>query len=73
MSASVSFADVKAMMDVCANGWTFRTSTHSRVIHYNSLVYRAFPKHDPVELGHVRKMARYFGILACAKQQIQGL
>jgi hypothetical protein len=73
MSASVSFADIKAMMDVCANGWTFRVSTHSRVIHYNSMVYRAFPKHDPVQIGFVRKVARYFGILECAKKQIPGL
>ena len=61
------------MMDVCAQGWTYRFSTHSRVVKYNGKVYRNLPKHDTFQLGHLRQMARHFGILDCAKKQIQGV
>ena len=67
MSATERFADIRKMMDTCARGWTFHVSKHSRVIKYNSMVYRKFPKHDDVELGHIRHMARHFGILECAR------
>ncbi len=73
MSASVAFAAVAKMMDVCAKGWTFRVSTHSRVVHYNGMVYRSLPKHDEFQVGFARKMARHFGILDCAKKELQGL
>jgi hypothetical protein len=62
MSASVSFADVKRMLDKCAAGHSIRLATHSRVVTYNNKVYRTLPKFDKIELGHVRKMVRYLGI-----------
>jgi hypothetical protein len=68
MSASVSYADVERMLRACAPGFTVRRTTHSRSIRYGNLVYPSFPKHDEIELGYVRKMARHFGILECAKK-----
>ena len=62
MSATVSFDDVLRMLKECAPGFTWRLATHSRVICYNGRVFRAFPKHSHIELGHIRKMVRYLGI-----------
>jgi hypothetical protein len=62
MSASVSFADVKRMLDECAPGHTIRLATHSRVVTSNDKVYRTLPKFDKIEVGHIRKMVRHLGI-----------
>ena len=62
------------MLEECAPGSSVRLATHSRVIQYNNLVYRKFPKHDPVEIGHIRKLVRYLGIPRdCVKKHISGL
>jgi hypothetical protein len=68
MSASVNFSDVERMLRDCAPGADIRRTTHGYRIVYKGKLYRSFPKHDPVEIGHVRKMARHFGILECAKK-----
>ncbi|MBV8207575.1 MAG: hypothetical protein JO041_12340 [Acidobacteria bacterium] len=73
MSASVSFGEIQAMLDRCAPGWQWRLATHSRVISYNGKVYRSFPKFPTIELGHIRKMARYLGIMDCAKRELAGI
>lgn len=64
----VSFADVKAMLDACAPGHRVSLKTHNRQILWNKRTYPTFPKYDEVEIGHVKKMARYLGILECAKR-----
>lgn len=74
MSASSAFGNVEKMLQNCAPGCTWRFSTHNRVITFNGHVYRTFPKHDNVELGHIRKMVRFLGIdQDCATQHIPGL
>ena len=62
MSASASFSDINRMLDECAPGHSLRLANHSRVVKWNDKVYRSLPKHDNIELGHVRKMVRYLGI-----------
>jgi hypothetical protein len=62
MSASATYADVERMLKECAKGHTVRLATHSRVVSYNGKVYRALPKFDKIELGHIRKMVRYLEI-----------
>ena len=62
MSATASFRDVRRMLEDCARGFTLRMATHSRVVTYNGRVYRSLPKHDDIELGHIRKMIRYLQI-----------
>jgi hypothetical protein len=74
MSASVPFSVVDNMIKECAPGCTWRLSTHNRVFTFDALTYRTFPKHDNVELGHVRKMVRHLKIdKACATGHIPGL
>ena len=73
MSASTSLSQVLKMLDECAPGYTIRLATHSRVIQFGSKVYRRFPKHDPVENGHIRKMVRFFEITACASKHLPGV
>jgi hypothetical protein len=70
MSASTSLSQVVKMLDECAPGYTIRLANHSRVIHFNKMLYRTFPKHDPVENGHVRKLARFFNIQDCASKHL---
>jgi hypothetical protein len=73
MSASTPLSDVLKILDKCAPGYTIRLANHSRVIQFGGKVYRAFPKHDPVENGHVRKLIRFLGIGECASQHLPGV
>jgi hypothetical protein len=61
------------MLDECAPGYNIRLANHSRVIHFGGKVYRTFPKFDPVENGHVRKLVRFFGISTCASKRLPGV
>jgi len=73
MSASTAFSQVEKMLRSCAPGHEIRRSTHGRVIRFAGQVYRNFPKHDPVENGHVRKLVRFFCIEACASKFLPGV
>ena len=74
MSASTALSQVEKMLKECAPGYTIRLATHSRVIHYGGKVFPAFPKHDPVENGHIRKLIRYLNIKpACAAKHLPGI
>jgi hypothetical protein len=73
MSASTSLSEVVKMLDECAPGYTIRLANHSRVIHFGGKVYRTFPKFDPIENGHVRKLVRFFGISACASKRLSSV
>jgi hypothetical protein len=64
----VSFSEVERMLEKCAPAHTIELKTHFRIIRWNQRTYPTFPKHDEVEAGHARKMARVLGILACAKE-----
>ena len=58
MSTTVPFKNVKKMMKNCAEGFTMRTTDHNRRFKYNGTFYPSFPKHDDVEIGHVRSLVR---------------
>jgi hypothetical protein len=74
MSASTSLSSVEKMLKECAPGYTIRLANHSRVIHFNGKLYRTFPKADPIENGHVRKLVRYLGINpSCASKHLPGV
>jgi hypothetical protein len=68
MSRSIALDDVIKMLDRCAPGYTIRLANHSRVVAFNNRVYPSLPKFQNLEIGHIRKMARHFGILSCAQQ-----
>lgn len=61
------------MLAVCAPTFNWRLANHCRVFTYKGKIYRSFPKQDKIELGHIRSLARHFGILDCAKEEILGL
>lgn len=74
MSASTAFSQVEKMLKECAPGSTIRLATHSRVICYGNKVYRPFPKHDPVENGHIHKLVRFLEIkTSCAAKYLPGV
>jgi hypothetical protein len=65
--------DVLAMLTNCAPGHTVKEYTHNICICYHDLTYPALPKGEhgksnpPIQNGHIKRMARFFGILRCAK------
>ena len=68
------------MLEHCAPGHTKKATDHHWRIAYDQKLYPAFPlgphgarKNPEIQVGHVRKMARFLGILACAKQQLPQL
>lgn len=74
MSASTPLSKVEKMLKECAPGYTIRLANHSRVIHFGGKVYRAFPKADPVENGHIRKLVRFLEInTSCASKYLPGV
>lgn len=70
----VPLKDVWAMLQACAPGHTVTTTKHHHCIRYKGLTYPAFPKgahgasNPSIEKGHIKKMARHFGILKCAQE-----
>jgi hypothetical protein len=62
----VSLKDVERMLEHCAEGYQISLKLHFRSIRFNSLTYPTLPKHDEIEAGHIKKMARALGIYACA-------
>ncbi len=66
MSASKDFAAVQRMLTDCAPGHTIRLTDYFRRIGFGSIIYPFFPKSKTVEVGHIRKLIRHFGIQECA-------
>ena len=72
-SGQIALSDVWAMLDECAKGHTRHLHTHYYSIRYNKKIYPTFPKGEhgksnpQIEKGHIRRMARFFGVLGCAK------
>lgn len=70
----VALKDVLRMLDECAPGHTREQRTHHFCIYYNGSTYPSLPrgehgKANPgIQKGHVKKMARHFGILDCARR-----
>ena len=74
----VSLADIKAMLEACAPGARIESKLHRNWVYANGLIWRGLPlgphgarKNPGIEKGHVKKMARYLGILDCAKKHLQ--
>jgi hypothetical protein len=68
MSASAPYAQIVAMLEDCAPGSSVRLATHSRVVSFGTLRYPSLPKFDNIELGHLRKLVRFFQIEDCARK-----
>lgn len=61
------------MLNTCAPGWSWEPKLHFRMIKANGRVYPTLPKHNEIEVGHIRKMARHLGIYECAKGAIPSM
>lgn len=66
--ALISIKEITEMLEECAQGYSMDLKTHFRIVRFNGLTYPSLPKHDEIEAGHVRKLARNLGILDCAKK-----
>lgn len=73
----VSLKEIKKMIDDCAPGAVIEFKPHKTWVHWNGRTYWGLPlgKHGArqnpeIEIGHVKKMARFFEILDCAKKSL---
>lgn len=81
MSQSVRLADVWAMLDECAPGYSATEGDHYwSILHPNrAKTFNTLPtgKHGArrpeAEIGHVRQMVRLFEIQDCAAKHFPGL
>jgi hypothetical protein len=72
----ISWKEVKAMLDACAPGWRYVDKTHKRWVYFRDLpdAFRLpLGKHGrrenpEIQPGHVKGLARYFGVYECAKR-----
>lgn len=68
------------MLDACAPGAVIVPKLHHNWVTYQGKTYRGLPlgKHGKrenpeIQAGHVKRMARFLGILPCAQREIPGL
>lgn len=72
----VPLKDVWAVLAECLPGHTITLKTHPYWIAHNNRLYASFPKgahgksNPPIDVGHVKRMARYFDILDCARREL---
>lgn len=70
--------EIAAMLDVCAPGWSAKPKKHRLWVYHGKLrVMLPLGKHGSsrsnpeMEVGHVRGLARHFGILDCAQRELE--
>jgi hypothetical protein len=75
---TIPLADIWAMLDHCAKGYTKQRKKHHWWVYFNDKSFRSLPlgkhgkgTHVSIEVGHVRQMVRLFGIEECAASVIQ--
>jgi hypothetical protein len=68
------------MLDDCAPGAVIVPKPHRNWVVWQGATYRGLPRgkhgsrrNPEIETGHVKRMARFFGILECAQEKIPGL
>jgi hypothetical protein len=77
--SQVREAVVWRALEECAPGYSVEEKTHRKWIFHNGKVYRGFPKGEhgtrnpEVEIGHVRRLARFFEILCCLRTIVSQL
>ena len=76
----VSLRDIEDMLDDCAPGAVIVPKPHHNWVVWNRRTYRGLPrgkhgtrKNPEIEVGHVKRMARFFEILPCAQSRIPAL
>lgn len=78
----IRISEIKRMLDECAEGYEWVDSKpHNFQVKWKDKTYPSLPKGEhgksaskiEIERGHVRKMARFFDILDCAKKALEQL
>jgi hypothetical protein len=76
----VSLKEIEDMFDECAPGAVIIPKPHHNWVIWNGRTYRGLPRgkhgarrNPEIEVGHVKRMARFFDILPCAQRVIPGL
>jgi hypothetical protein len=76
----VTLKEIRKMLDDCAPGAIIESKLHHNWVRYAGKTYRGLPlgkhgaRHNPeIEVGHVKRMARFFEILDCARKSLPAL
>lgn len=77
-TGQIGWRSLKGHLDTLLPGWEEQQTTHKRLVFFADEVFPlpkgAHGRADPeIQLGHVRKMFRFFGKLDEAKKQIPQL
>jgi hypothetical protein len=76
----VPLNDVWTMLKACAPGYRAVERAHHWCVYYKTHTYPSLPKGEhgarknpEIQIGHIKRMCRLFGILDCAKRKIETL
>ena len=72
----VKLDEIRRMLEQCAPGFVWKEKPHHIWVAFSGRTYPSLPKGQhsgkgEIEKGHVKKMARFLGILECAKAALQ--
>ena len=67
----VLLADIERMLRACAPGAVLQPGKHKIRVQQVRERPSARPGRAEIEIGHVRDLATFFGILECAKQHLE--
>jgi hypothetical protein len=79
-SGTVTLKEIRGMLDACAPGARIEEKPHHNWVYWSNLAPYRLPRgkhgkrdNPDIEIGHVKRMARYFEILDCAKKHLPQL
>jgi hypothetical protein len=77
-SGTVRLSDLWAMLDVCLPGYTKKATDHHWRVTCGTRTFPALPlgehgkrQNPPIQVGHARKLVRFFDIMTCARQHLE--
>ena len=76
----VTLKEIRQMLDDCAPGAVIVGKLHRNWVLFRGRTFRGLPlgkhgarKNPEIEVGHVRRLARFFEILDCAQRMLPAL
>lgn len=75
-SGQIALNEIWAMLETCLPGHIRKLHTHYYSIRCVGRIYPSFPKGEHgkanplIEKGHMRRLARFYGIMECAKEHL---
>lgn len=77
---TIRLKDVWAMLDACTPGYTRKEQKHNWCVMHKELTYPSLPlgphgrrENPEIEIGHIKRLVRFFGIELCAGAKIEAL